>query len=240
MVVKKVSVFISSTSDLSDERQVLKNMIKGFGPVYDPFLFEDVPARGESPEEYCRRMVKSSDIFVGILGGKYGSLYPPDHEGSIVEFEISEALSRDGLNLTAVLCKECPPEEIQENQRAFRERISTFNRTEGDKYKGGIWQRNYNSLEVLTAEVQASITNWLGEVYLTVTEGEEPLIKKLQKRIKIISVVITGLALVVFLIYLIMFLTGTAFFLTTTSTFVFLAILAVALLFVIAFAIFLL
>ncbi len=69
-------VFISSTYyDLKYLRSSLSEFVKGLG--YDPVLSEKgsiAYAPDDSLDESCYRSAKQSDIFVLIIGGRYGSL----------------------------------------------------------------------------------------------------------------------------------------------------------------------
>jgi hypothetical protein len=71
----KPRIFISSTYyDLKQIRSNLENFIKNMG--YDPVLHERgaIPYGKEfSLEEYCYKEIQYSDIFISIIGGRYGS-----------------------------------------------------------------------------------------------------------------------------------------------------------------------
>jgi len=75
-------VFVSGNqSELSVERFAVKEVINDnpvFKEFFDVFLFEDVPASSRRPDFTYIGEVKNSDIFVCILGRKYGS---KDDEG---------------------------------------------------------------------------------------------------------------------------------------------------------------
>jgi ATP-dependent DNA helicase RecG len=73
----KFKVFISANqTELKEERLATKEailntpIIKNF---FVPVLFEDLPAGGRDPVSTYLEEVKSSDIYVGILGSSYGS-----------------------------------------------------------------------------------------------------------------------------------------------------------------------
>ncbi len=154
-MISKLLVFISSTSDLRDERLALKELIGKYG-MYEPYLYEDEPARRESPEERCREMVGRSDIFVGLLGAKYGTPYPPPGErGSIVEWEFETARGREDLGLMTVMIKRVPSEQIEQPQRGFIERVRAFRAT---------WCKEYGSTAELNDEVLRSLVQWSAEL----------------------------------------------------------------------------
>lgn len=90
-------VFISSTSDLAAEREALASMLP---PAYAPYLYERDRAGSRSPEDRCREMIEHSDVFVCLLGERFGSLYSFDvGPRSIVEWEFDTARERDHLEL---------------------------------------------------------------------------------------------------------------------------------------------
>jgi hypothetical protein len=154
-MISKLLVFISSTSDLRDERLALKELIGKYG-MYEPYLYEDEPARRESPEARCREMVRRSDIFVGLLGAKYGTPYPPPGEGgSIVEWEFETARGREDLGLMTVMIKRVPPEQVEQPQRGFIERVRAFRAT---------WCKEYGSTAELGDEVLRSLVQWSAEI----------------------------------------------------------------------------
>jgi predicted HTH transcriptional regulator len=69
-------IFVSGNqTELSNERFAVKEIIKDnpvFNRFFDVFLFEEVPASSQRPDFTYLNQVKDSDIFVGILGNKYG------------------------------------------------------------------------------------------------------------------------------------------------------------------------
>lgn len=72
---KKLQVFLSSTyTDLIDERQAAVEAILSIGHI--PAGMELFKAGNESQLETIKRWIDESDIYVLILGGRYGSLEP--------------------------------------------------------------------------------------------------------------------------------------------------------------------
>jgi len=69
-------IFISSNqTELKDERAVVKEIILDNPTLrnfFEVFLFEDIPAKGESPVTSYLKEVDNSDIYIGIIGREYG------------------------------------------------------------------------------------------------------------------------------------------------------------------------
>ncbi len=171
-MISKLLVFISSTSDLRDERQALKQLIGKYG-IYVPYLYEDEPARKGSPEERCREMVGRSNVFVGLLGGSYGTPYPPPGEGgSIVEWEFDTARNRADLGLMAMMIKRMPPTQVEPPQLQFIERVRGFR---------SVWCKEYSTPADLGEEVLKSLVQWTGELAQANLEDEESGKRRLRR-----------------------------------------------------------
>jgi hypothetical protein len=145
-------VFISSTSDLADERQALANKLP---PAYDPYLFERDRARSQSPEERCREMIEQSDVFVCLLGVNYGSLYSFEVNSprSIVEWEFDTARSRAEIEL--MVFRKDPLLKIDQRQQEFLNRVSGF--------REGVWLKKFATPDELVRQVGESLLHWLVE-----------------------------------------------------------------------------
>ena len=97
-------VFVSSAqSEFAAERQALRDyfrddpLIKRF---FDLFLFEDVPASDQSPDNVYLREIDNADIYIGLFGWGYGS---EDEEGvSPTEREFDRASERGVKRLVFV------------------------------------------------------------------------------------------------------------------------------------------
>ena len=73
---KKLQVFVSSTySDLRDERQAAVEAILTAGHI--PAGMELFAAGDQSQMEVIKRWIDESDVFLLILGGRYGSMTHP-------------------------------------------------------------------------------------------------------------------------------------------------------------------
>jgi len=74
--MKKYKIFISAhQKELKEERAAVKEIILSnltLRDFFDVFLFEDSPAKGKSPVTTYLKQVDNSDIYIGIIGNKYG------------------------------------------------------------------------------------------------------------------------------------------------------------------------
>lgn len=73
----KFKVFVSGNqTELKEERYAIQDAILN-SPIikdfFEPFLFENLPAGGRDPVSTYLDEVKNSDIYLGILGNKYGN-----------------------------------------------------------------------------------------------------------------------------------------------------------------------
>lgn len=74
--MKKYKIFVSGNQkELKKERTAVKEIVLGnqtLRDLFDIFLFEDLPAKGESPVLTYLKEVDNSDIYLGMVGYKYG------------------------------------------------------------------------------------------------------------------------------------------------------------------------
>jgi hypothetical protein len=164
MPVQRFQAFISYTSELKAECDAVAEVCHEMEVV--PFDYQKVGANGDSPEEYLRtRSLAQSDIYLGILGGRFGSLWSPPPDRSAVEGEFETFRKQGGFRLTAVFHKQLRPEEIELLQAKFRSRTADF--------KTGVWKRDFDSIERLCDEVTRAITRFLNRRSLPVLRDQE-------------------------------------------------------------------
>lgn len=74
--MSKIKLFISSVqSEFADERKALANFLRAdalLSKFFEPFLFEELPAIDKSVQQVYLHEVESSNIYLGIIGKKYG------------------------------------------------------------------------------------------------------------------------------------------------------------------------
>jgi len=94
--MKKQKVFISSVqNEFVDERKLLNEYFRNdplLQSFFEPFIFEEVPANTHSPGRVYLGEVKSSDIYIGLLGKNYGyedeqGISPTEREYDKARFE---------------------------------------------------------------------------------------------------------------------------------------------------------
>lgn len=83
-----LKVFISSTSDLKDYREIIKERVLKLG-MY-PDMYEMWGQDNDYPRDMCCKHVLESDIFICILGPKYGFIEPIwDKSMTEIEYRIA-------------------------------------------------------------------------------------------------------------------------------------------------------
>ena len=114
---KKLQVFISSTFiDLKEERQAAVSAILKAGHI--PAGMELFKAADKSQWEIIKRWIDESDVYMLILGGRYGSI-DPQKGVSYTELEYDYAVET-GKPLFAVVIEESALEEkVLQNMSSF-------------------------------------------------------------------------------------------------------------------------
>lgn len=101
-VANRYRLFISSVQkELGAERHAVKDYI-----LHDPllsrfisdvFLFEDIPARDRKPDDIYLSEVEQCDIYLAILGNKYGKKNEDGKSPIELEFEHATKTHRERL-----------------------------------------------------------------------------------------------------------------------------------------------
>ena len=117
---KKLQVFVSSTyTDMHAERQAVVEAILRAGHI--PAGMELFAAGDESQLETIHRWIEDSDVFMLILGGRYGSIEPKSGK-SYIELEYEYALKHEKPLFAAVIEKSYLDAKIKEQGQGATER----------------------------------------------------------------------------------------------------------------------
>ena len=135
------TVFVSSVmAEMTAEREAARSAVEDLGGKVS--MFERLGGRDDDPETAYLSGVHSSDIYVGILGARYGK---PDRTGySPTHTEYNEAV-KAGLRISVW----ATTEDMGGRQRDFLEEVRTFHTTGSyanpDDLKEGL-QRRFREL----------------------------------------------------------------------------------------------
>lgn len=150
MDMKKLSVMISSTiEDLGPEREAVDQAIQNFHFVR--FRAEALGARSRSPREFCDEMAKKCDLFILILGEKYGFIIN-DLGISVTHREYNVARA-DNPQKMLVYEKKVPNREPLAID--FLKEVSDFDK--------GYFLRQFKSVDELANSVKEDIAVWISE-----------------------------------------------------------------------------
>ncbi len=99
--MRKYRIFVSGVQkELGPERRAVKNFIKSdafLSEYFNVFLFEDAPAKGKSAQKSYIEEVRKSDIYIGILGQKYGGSGKDSLSPTEAEFRQAKARHKEIL-----------------------------------------------------------------------------------------------------------------------------------------------
>jgi hypothetical protein len=117
-----MKVFISSvTYALKAERDALAAQLKVV-PPYQPLRFEDFTAQGRSSREACLAGVEACDVYVLLLGPRYGDALPDTGKAPTEEeFEHARRLGKEILAFVKTI-----DEEDEPRQEQFKARVQSY------------------------------------------------------------------------------------------------------------------
>lgn len=152
MTQPRYQVFVSSTfKDLRDEREAILNAILKLNQF--PAGMELFPATNDTAWEHIEKIIKDSDYYVLVIGGKYGSM---DETGiSYTEKEYDFAVSQNIPVLAFIRSDEdnIPSGKI-ELDSDVREKLNRFKQKVGNEHHLNYWK----SVEELKANVLSSLS----------------------------------------------------------------------------------
>jgi predicted HTH transcriptional regulator len=156
--MKKYKIFVSGAQkELKEERRAVKDFILAdplLSEYFDVFLFEDSPAKSKSAERVYLGEARKSDIYIGILGKKYGA--SGKGEISPVESEFREAKKTHKTILIYI------KGENGQNDKKRDPGIQRLIKEISDP-KQGFSRKRFNNNEELTRSVYASLLEFLKE-----------------------------------------------------------------------------
>jgi hypothetical protein len=145
--MNKVRVFVSSTiKGMEDVRSRLRKVIENeLG--YEAILSEYEGSKPITPKRQCQRWAKECDIFIALIGNKYGWIIP-EKNISVSEYEFNEAL-KDNPEKILVFVADGSKET---RQKAFVDRVLSF--------EEGYYRRNpFKTVDELVLGIKEDIGN---------------------------------------------------------------------------------
>jgi hypothetical protein len=146
--MERVRVFLSSTQvDLQQERDSAEAVVARLG--HDCLRAETHDAPGVSPEEACRTLARDCDIYVGILGARYGYIVPR-LECSATEMEFREARA-SSPGKVFIYVKEA--DDVDDNQRRFLAEVQDFS-------EGYFRHERFQTADQLAHQLERDLITW--------------------------------------------------------------------------------
>ena len=91
----KIDVFVSSNQgEFSEERKFIADEIRkdsSFDDYFDVYIFEEDTAKSQSSDKIFTERVEHSDIYIGIIGNQYGTVYTNGLSATEFEFKKFDA-----------------------------------------------------------------------------------------------------------------------------------------------------
>lgn len=120
---RKLQVFVSSTfTDLREERQAAVEAILSTGNI--PAGMELFAAGDQSQMEIIKEWIQESDVYLLILGGRYGSIEPESGK-SYTQLEYEYALSIGKPHFAVVTSEKALNKKVKKHDLEMTERSST-------------------------------------------------------------------------------------------------------------------
>ena len=146
----KTRIFVSSVQkELSAERRAMKDFIEGdplLRQYFDVFLFEDLPASNQTPDQLYFGQLDKSAVYLGIFGDQYGW---EDKEGiSPTEREFDRATVKKKTRLVFV--------KGTDDARRHPKMLALIKKAERQ-----LTRRRFGDVSDLTGKVYASLIQYL-------------------------------------------------------------------------------
>jgi len=165
------SIYLSSTfRDLQAEREAVYKALRRMR--HDVVAMEDYVAADRRPLDKCLNDVRECDVYIGILGWRYGFI-PPEADKSITELEFREAQKSGKTCLLFLQDESSRPAGKGGNDR---DRVERFREELGRDYLVSF----FHSPEDLAAKAVAAVANLFGELSKIIGELDMPLSQVLE------------------------------------------------------------
>ena len=162
MSIMMPRVFISSTSEFATERDQLKQEIEALPDLrLDAYIYEAEAAGTEAPEQRLRKVLQGSEIFLLILGDKFGSEYP-GRATSIVEWEYDYAKT-EKKELKGYVKDPLGP-NADPRQAAFIARAVAF--------RDGSWIRRFHDTPQMISAAIGDLRKWITDAGMAWRSGQ--------------------------------------------------------------------
>jgi hypothetical protein len=152
MAQPRYQIFVSSTfRDLKEEREAVLNAILKLNQF--PAGMELFPATNDNAWQHIEKVIKDSDYYVLVIGGKYGSM---DETGiSYTEKEYDFAISQNipVLAFTHSDEENIPFGKVEKSEEA-REKLKNFKQKVGSRHHWNYWK----TIDELKANVISSLS----------------------------------------------------------------------------------
>jgi hypothetical protein len=146
--MQKKKVFISSVqSEFAKERQILCDYLTTdvlFGKFFEPFIFENVEAKSQSAQNVYLNQVEHCDIYIGLLGEKYGN----EDENGVSSTEKAYNIAAKHKKIRLIYLKET--DKRDEKEIAFIKKIEQH-----------VVRKTFTDSFDLKTEVYASLVRYL-------------------------------------------------------------------------------
>lgn len=135
---KKLQIFISSTyTDLQEERQAAVEAVLGSNNI--PAGMELFKAGNNSQWETIKKWINDSDIYMLILGGRYGTIETLSKK-SYTQLEYEYAVSQ-GIPVFATILSDSFLEEKKRKTNKLEDIIECYNKSLYDDFKKTVMQK---------------------------------------------------------------------------------------------------
>ena len=143
-----VKIFISSVqNELQNERRELARFIRQdalLQKYFEPFLFEELPAKDITAEEAYLSEAENSEIYLGILGEQYGY----EDEDGISPTEREYDVATDSRRYRIVVLKDCKKRHVKEERFIH-------------KIEQDVIRNTFSTTEELLSTVYAALVQYL-------------------------------------------------------------------------------